>query len=136
MRMCRGKVCSEGCMSKGVVLVTLFCFLELKYCEVMEVCMCLRFAQHSSAVMSDFEMIMLECSLLWNIVAFMFLGGFGCALRWCSGCDGVSVNCLSWVAWSLRCVFIGRTLVSSCKCCVFVSLVQPVAMRRAVFWMT
>lgn len=27
----------------------------------------------------------------------------------------------------------GRTFVSSCRCCVFVSLVQPVAMRRAVF---
>ena len=123
-------------ISRGVVLVTFFCFLELKYCEVMEVCIFLRFALHSSGVMSDFEVTMLECLLQWNIVAFMFLGGFGCAMRWCSGCDGVWVNCLSWVAWSLRYVLIGRTLDSSCKCWMFVSLVQLVAMHRAVFWIT
>ena len=67
-------------MSRGVVLVTLLSFLELRYCEVMLVWMCFRFALHSSGVMSGSEVIMLLCSL-WNIVAFMFLGGFVYVLR-------------------------------------------------------
>ena len=79
--MCRGNVCSEGCIARGDVFVTLLFFLELRYCCVMVVWMFLRFALHSSVVMSGYELIMLVYSLLWNIVAFMFLGGFLCAMR-------------------------------------------------------
>ena len=43
-------------------------------------------------------------------------------LRYCAAC--------SW-----RCSLIGSMWVSSCKCCMFVSVVQPVAMRRALFCM-
>ena len=49
--------------------------------EVIVVCMCLRFALHSSGVMFGSEMIMFVRSLLWNIVAFMFLSGCECMLR-------------------------------------------------------
>ena len=35
--------------------------------------------------MSRSEMMMLVCSLLCKIVAFMFLGGSECALRSCKG---------------------------------------------------
>ena len=39
------------------------------------------------------------------------------------------------VAWSWRCSFIGSNWVSSCRCCIFVSVMQPVAMRSALFCM-
>ena len=45
--------------------------------------------------------------------------------------ESVEVNaCVPLMSmWDLR----GRTSVSSCRCCMGVVLVQPVAMRRAVF---
>ena len=43
------------------------------------------------------------------------------------------INCF---ACSVRCSAMGRTLVSSCKCCMLVFCVQPVAMRSALFWIT
>lgn len=57
----------------------------------------------------------------------------GCVVSLCRGCVGSCAFCLSCDACSCRCVLIGRTFVSSCKCCVFVSAVQPVAVRSAVF---
>ena len=39
------------------------------------------------------------------------------------------------MACSWRCSLIGRMWASSCKCCMFVSVVQSVAMRRALFCM-
>ena len=38
-------------MSRGVMLVALLCFLKLRYCEVIVVCMCLRFSWHPSQVL-------------------------------------------------------------------------------------
>ena len=46
---------------------------------------------------------------------------------WC--CD----VCLICNACSWRCSFIGSTCVSSCRFCVFVSVVHPVAILSAVF---
>ena len=66
---------------------------------------------------------------------FIFRGGVGCCMRWFSGCVVCSDFCLSWDAWSLRCVSSGSTWVSSCKCCMFVSFVHPVAILKAVFCM-
>ena len=40
---------------------------------------------------------------------FMFRGGIGCCMRWFSGCVVSSDFCLSWDAWSLRCVSNGST---------------------------
>ena len=62
----------------------------------------------------------------------MCFGGCGCV----SGLVGVSSDfCLSWDAWSLSYMSSGSTRVSSCKCCMFVSFVHPVAILRAVFCM-
>ena len=120
-----------------MVLVTLLFFPELSYCMVMALCMCLRFSLHFSGVMSGSEVVMLVCSLLWKFVALMFLGRSEYALRSYKRCVCVCiwVSCLSWVASSLRWVSNGRTLVSSCRCWVFVSCVHPVAICKAVFWM-
>ena len=39
-------------------------------------------------------------------------------------------------AWSCRCSCIGRVIVSSCRCCMFVSCVHSVAVLNAAFCMT
>ena len=65
----------------------------------------------------------------------MCLGGAGWFVRWCSGWSGSWMSVWYCFSCSCKCVLMGRTLVSSCRCCVFVSVVLPVAMRNAVFWM-
>ena len=54
----------------------------------------------------------------------------------CRGCDGCCVFCLYCVTWSCRCSCMGRVSVSSCRCCMFVSCVHPVAVLNAAFCMT
>ena len=54
----------------------------------------------------------------------------------CSGCDGCCVFCLYCEAWSCRCSCMGSVSVSSCRCCMFVSCVHPVAVLNAAFCMT
>ena len=51
----------------------------------------------------------------------------------CKGCDGCCVFCLYCEVWSYRCSCI---TVSSCRCCMFVSCVYPVAVLNAAFCMT
>ena len=40
------------------------------------------------------------------------------------------------VMWSCRCSCMGSMSVSSCRCCMFVSCVHPVAVLNAAFCMT
>ena len=54
----------------------------------------------------------------------------------CSGCDGCYVFCLYCEAWSCSCSCMRRVSVSSCRCCMFVSCVHPVAFPNATFCMT
>ena len=54
----------------------------------------------------------------------------------CRGCDGCCVLCLYCEAWSCRCLCMGSVSVSSCRCCMFVSCVHPVAVLNVVFCMT
>ena len=51
---------------------------------------------------------------------------------WCS-LVGVRVVLIICDACSCRCSFIGRVCVSSCRCCVFVSVVHPVTILNAVY---
>ena len=46
------------------------------------------------------------------------------------------VFCLYCDAWSCRCSCMGSVSVSSCRCCMFVSCVHPVAVLNAAFCMT
>ena len=46
------------------------------------------------------------------------------------------VFCLNCEAWSCRCSGMGSVIVSSCRCCMFVSCVHPVAVLNASFGMT
>ena len=54
----------------------------------------------------------------------------------CSGYDGCCVFCLYCDAWSYKCSCMGSMVVSSCRCCMFVSCVHPVAVLNAAFCMT
>ena len=54
----------------------------------------------------------------------------------CTGCDGCCVFCLYCEAWSCRCSCMGSVSVSSCRCCMFVSCVHPVAVLNVAFCMT
>ena len=54
----------------------------------------------------------------------------------CSGCDGYCAFCLTCDACNCKCFCMGRMLVSSCRCCMFVSCVNPVQALRAAFCMT
>ena len=42
----------------------------------------------------------------------------------CRGCD---IFCLYCEVWSCRCSYMGSVSVLSCRCCMFVSCVHPVA---------
>ena len=56
----------------------------------------------------------------------------------CKGCDVCCVFCLYMYcdAWSCRCSCMVSMSVSSCRCCMFVSCVNPVAVINAAFCMT
>ena len=71
--------------------------------------------------------------MLLNVVCFLSLGVCGWIVSLCSGCVGCCAFCLICDACSCKCWCIGSTLVSSCRCCVLVSCVHPVAILRAVF---
>ena len=59
--------------------------------------------------------------------SFFSLGVFKYVVCLCRGCDGWCVFCLYCEAWSCRCSCMGSVSVSSCRCCMFVSCVHPVA---------
>ena len=50
--------------------------------------------------------------------------------------NGCCVFCLYCEAWSCRCSCMESVTVSSCRCCMFVSCVYPVAILNAAFYMT
>ena len=54
-------------------------------------------------------------------------------LRLCSGWCVSSDCCRSCEACSCRWSFIGSVVVSACRCCMFVSCVQPVIVLSTVF---
>ena len=59
------------------------------------------------------------------------LGVLKYVLCLCKGCDGYCVFCLYCEAWNCRCSCMGSMSVSSCRCCMFVFCVHPVAVLNA-----
>ena len=51
-------------------------------------------------------------------------------------CVGDVMDVVFSVGWSCRCSCMGSVSVSSCRCCMFVSCVHPVAVLNAAFCMT
>ena len=64
------------------------------------------------------------------------LGVLKYAVCVCKGWDRFCVFCLYCDAWSCRFSCFGSMSVSSCRCCMFVSCVHPVAVLNAEFCMT
>ena len=54
----------------------------------------------------------------------------------CKGCDGCCVFCLYYDVWSWWCSCMESVSFSSCRYCMFVSSVHPVAVLNAAFCMT
>ena len=73
------------------------------------------------------------CGVVCVVVCCLFLMS-GCCLL-CSGCGcvGFCDFCLICDACGWRCSFMGSICVSSCRCCVFVSVVHPTAILSAFF---
>ena len=67
---------------------------------------------------------------------FFSLGVLKYVVCLCRGCDGCCVFCFYCEAWSCRCSCMGSVSISSCRCCMFVSCVHPVAVLNAAFSMT
>ena len=68
--------------------------------------------------------------------SFFSLGMLKCVECLIRGCDGCCVFCLYCEAWSCMCSCMGSVSVSSCRCCMFVSCVHPMAVLNAAFSMT
>ena len=68
--------------------------------------------------------------------SFFSLGVLKFVVCLCRECDGCCVFCLYCEAWRCRCSCMGSVSVSSCRCCMFVSCVHPVAVLNAAFCMT
>ena len=76
------------------------------------------------------------------MVCFLSLGVCLCIVSVCIGCDGCCHFCVISDACNLRCSWSCSILVSSCRCCVFVSCVHPAAvcsyvwrMQEVTIWM-
>ena len=69
-------------------------------------------------------------------IVFYSLGVLKYIVCLCRGCEGCCVFCLYCEAWSCRCSCMGSVSASSCRCCMFVSCVHPVAVLNAAFCMT
>ena len=67
---------------------------------------------------------------------FFGLGVLKYVVCLCKGCDGCYLFCLYCEPWSCRCSCMGSVSVSSCRCCMFVSCVHPVAVLNAAFCIT
>ena len=67
---------------------------------------------------------------------FFSLGVLKYVVCLCRVCDGCCVFCLYCEAWSCRCSCMGSVSVSSCRWCMFVFCVHPVAVLNAAFCMT
>ena len=73
---------------------------------------------------------------LLKIVGFISRCEVLCVVYLYCGCDGYCAFCLTCDACNCRCFCMGRMLVLSCRCCMFVSCVHPVQALRAAFCMT
>lgn len=136
-RVCRGSVSSELLICGDGVRSILLSFLLVMYLETIDVCMWRMLDAISVSVMvwGSVGMLVVYRGLL-KMVGFISRDEVKYNVCLCSGCDGCCVFCLSCDACSCKCSCVGRMFVSSCRCCVFVSCVHPVAVLNAAFCMT
>ena len=73
---------------------------------------------------------------LLKVVGFFSRCEVLCVVYLSNGCDGYCAFYLTCDACNCNCFCMGRMLISSCRCCMFVSCVHHVQALRAVFCMT
>ena len=105
--------------------------------ETIVVCMSRMFAFMSAVVtvQGSVGMFVVYRELL-KVVGFISRCEVLCVVYLYSGCDGYCAFCLTCDACNCICFCMGRMLVSSCRCCMFVSCVHPVQALRAAFCIT
>ena len=135
-RVRRGSISSELIMCGGGVRSILLLPLVARCIETIDVCIWRMFVFMSVVVTvwGSVGMFVVLRPLL-NIV-FISLGVLKYVVCLCSGCDGCCVFCSYSEAWSCRSSCMWSVSVSSCRCCMFVSCVHPVAVLNAAFCMT
>ena len=103
----------------------------------MLVCMSRMFAFMSVVVtvQGSVGMFLVYRELL-KVVGFFSRFEVSCAMYLCSVCNGYCAFCLTCDACNCKCLCMGRMLVSSSRCCMFVSCVHPVQALRAAFCMS
>ena len=70
-----------------------------------------------------------------DVVKYSVFKAFGVLKYVCVG-DVMVIFYFNCEAWSCRCSSMGNVSVSSCRCCMFVSCVNHVAVLNAAFCMT
>ena len=76
------------------------------------------------------------CCVAAVVKPFLNLGLLKYVVCLCKGCDGCCIFCLYCDAWICRCSCMGSMSVSSCRCCMFVSCVDHMAVLNTAFCMT
>ena len=76
------------------------------------------------------------CCVAAVVKPFLNLGVLKYVVCLCKGCDGCCIFCLYCDAWICRCSCMGSMSVSSCRCCMFVSCVDHMAVLNTAFCMT
>ena len=136
-RVRRGSISSELLVCGGGVRSILLLPLVARCLETIDVCIWRMFVFMSAAV-TAWESVGTPVVQrpLSKIVGFLSPGVLKYVVCLCRGCDGCCVFRLHCEAWSRRCSCMGSVSVSSCRCCMFVSCVHPVAVLNAAFCMT
>ena len=105
-----------------------------RYMYMMHVCFYVCCSDCVGSVCGLWECL-LCCAIVKDSVFFSF-GVLKYVVCLCKGCDGCCVFCLYCDTWSCGCSCMGSMSVSSCRFCMFVPCVHPVAVLNAAFCMT
>ena len=134
-RVRRGSLSSELLMCGGGVCSILLLPLVARCLETIDVCIwrMLAFICCSDCV-GVCRNVCCLASVFKNSV-FFCLGVLKYVVCLCRGCDGCCVFCLYCEVWNCRCPCMGSVSVSSCRYCMFVCCVHPVAVLNAAFCM-
>ena len=135
-RVRRGSLSSELLVCGGGVRSIVLLPLVARCLETIDVCTWRMFVFMSVVVTvwGSVGMFVVQRPLLK--IVFLSLGVLKYVAGLCRRCDGCCVFYLYCEAWSCRCSCMGSVSVSSCRCCMFVSCMHPVAVLNAAFCMT
>ena len=87
---------------------------------------------------SDYAGVCWNVCCVYDVVnnsVFISLGVLKYVVCLCSECDGWCIFCFYCEVWSCRCSCMRSVRVSSCRCCMLLSCVHPVAVHNAAFCM-